>query len=339
MAAIALSEVPEQYGSDSVGAMYVAKVVLNDPSDMYTRRGLDQTPLEAATWSKQASAPYPPAMLLSFAGLYAVGEATGVGFYGMMVGVVALFLGLSLVYCWRTRWYVFPLLYGNFFYFGHRFFAVQDGSYLIMLTAVMVALVAARRAPALAHVCIAIAIVLKLSPLYYATNVGRMSRSSAAWFVATLVAGLLLPLLVWDGYFSIYTYQQEYKGSLAQTIGGLLIAGSFALTLWYVERRLAFDWEDRIGWGVVPLALYFGFALNSARHLLIVLLVPDKGGLRSLALALGMLVPTVFPHWVRFNSSLAITAGLLALTLAYYLDVIGWDRVRADLRQATGVPS
>ena len=48
---------PETRGTDTVGAIYAAKVILNDPSDMYTRAKLDQTPLEAATWTKEASAP------------------------------------------------------------------------------------------------------------------------------------------------------------------------------------------------------------------------------------------------------------------------------------------
>ena len=64
--------------------MYASRVILNDPSDMYTR-ALDQTPLEAETWSKQASSPYPPVTLLSQAALYAVGEAAGIGFYGAVL--------------------------------------------------------------------------------------------------------------------------------------------------------------------------------------------------------------------------------------------------------------
>jgi hypothetical protein len=47
----------ETYGTDSISDMYGAKVVLNDPSDMFTKERLAQTPLEAATWSKEASAP------------------------------------------------------------------------------------------------------------------------------------------------------------------------------------------------------------------------------------------------------------------------------------------
>src|SRR3954466_6651990 len=49
------------YGTDSISDMYESKVGLNDPADMYTKAELPQTPLEAATWTKAQSAPYPPA--------------------------------------------------------------------------------------------------------------------------------------------------------------------------------------------------------------------------------------------------------------------------------------
>ena len=111
-----LSGVPqyETYGPDTIGNSYVAKVVLNDPLDMYTKARLEQTPLEKATWTREESAPYPAAALLTAAGLYAIGTATGIGFYGMVVLLAALFIALSLWYFLNTRWYLFPVLYLNF---------------------------------------------------------------------------------------------------------------------------------------------------------------------------------------------------------------------------------
>src|SRR6188472_4603985 len=111
---------------------------------MYTKARLEQTPLEKATWTREESAPYPPAGLLTTAGLYAIGAATGIQFYGMVLLLAALFVALSLWYFLNTRWYLFPLLYLNFAYFGHRFVYVQDDSYLAMLVVVMLALVIAR---------------------------------------------------------------------------------------------------------------------------------------------------------------------------------------------------
>ena len=85
----------------------------------------------------------------------------------------------------------------------------------------------------------------------------------------------------------------------------------FAIVLRYVETRLGFDWEDRLGWGLVPFALLLALKMNVARHLLIVLLVPDKRGLRNIAAAVGLAVPAIFP--VPFNSSLAFaTLSLVA---------------------------
>ena len=74
------------YGPDTVADMYEAKVVLNDVRDMYTKREYNQTAREAQLWSKEASAPYPPVTLLAVAGLYKLGEVTGVGYYGMAPG-------------------------------------------------------------------------------------------------------------------------------------------------------------------------------------------------------------------------------------------------------------
>jgi len=112
---------PDTYGSDTIGAMYVAKVALNDVADLYAREHVEQTALERATWSKEASAPYPPATLLGFAALYAAGEWTGVGYYGAVLVLAGVFLAMSAWYFLDSRWYLFPALYANFAYFGERF--------------------------------------------------------------------------------------------------------------------------------------------------------------------------------------------------------------------------
>ena len=166
----------DTYGTDTIGNSYVAKVVLNDPLDMYTKVHLEQTPLEKATWTREASAPYPPAALLTAAGLYAIGAATGIGFYGMVLLLAALFVSLSLWYCLNTRWYLFPLLYLNFASLGHRFVYVQDDSYLAMLVVVMIALILARARRDASHLLMALAITMKLSPAAYAWAVLTMRR-------------------------------------------------------------------------------------------------------------------------------------------------------------------
>jgi len=322
----------ETYGTDTISDMYAAKVVLNDVSDMYTRTRLEQTPLEARTWSKEASAPYPPVMLLTEAGLYAIGEWTGAGFYGMIFGLACLFVALSLEYFIRTRWYLFPLLYLNFFYFSQRFVYVQDDSYLVMLVVVMAALLLARRRHEAAHTLMAIAITMKLSPLYYAKNVLGMKRGTRILFASVLAAGLLLPYFIWDNYLYIYRYGSALKGNWLSGASALVVVIPFTVILWYVETRLNFDMEDRVGWGLVPFAMLMGFKMNVARHLLIVLLVPDKRGVRNVAAAVGLGIPALFPTFIHFNSSLFVAAAGLFVGLIGYLEQIGWDVVRDDVQ-------
>jgi hypothetical protein len=323
---------PESYGTDTIADMYEARVVLHDVLDMYTKAKTEQTALEARTWSKEASAPYPPVSLLVEAGLFKVGEWTGVGFYWMIVGLACAFIALSLAMSWTTRWYVFPLLYLNFSYFSERFVHVQDCTYLVMLAFVMAALWLARRGRHGCHVLMALAITVKLSPLYYARNVLQMRRRDALLFIAIVAAGLVLPALIWNDYLYIYRYGSELKGHPLSGVGAGVLATLVALVVWYVETRGRFDLEDRVGWGLVPVAVFLGFKMNVARHLLVVLLVPDKRGVRNAAAAVGLAVPALLPGIVPFNSSLAIATGVLCFGLAGYLQRIGWHIVLDDLR-------
>jgi hypothetical protein len=178
----------------------------------------------------------------------------------------------------------------------------------------------------------ALAITMKLSPLYYVRNLAGMTRGMRAVFVTVLAAGLVLPILLFDNYLYIYRYGNEIKGNWLSALGALAIVFPFTVILAYVETRLRFDLEDRVGWGLVPLAMLLGLKMNVARHLLIVLLVPDKRGVRNAAAAAGLAVPALFPNLVRFNSSLSIATVLLFAGLAGYLQQVGWDVVRDDLQ-------
>jgi hypothetical protein len=318
------------YGNDTVGDGYEARVVLNDWRDMYTKTKVEMTPLEAATWPKEACAPYPPAVLLAEAGLYAVGTWLGIGFYGSMLTLAVVFVVVSARYFLQTRWYLFPALYLNFVYFSERFVYVQDCSYLVVLTVVMAALHLARRGHTASHAFVALATVMKLSPLYYAANLGAMRRRDAVLYIAIIVTGLVLPYFVWENYLYIFQYSAELKGDWDNAAAALLVVMPFALVLRYVETRLQFDWEDRVGWALVPFALLLALKMNVARHLLIVLLVPDKRGIRNIAAAIGLAAPMIIG--VPFNSSLGFAALVLVTGLTYYLREIGWERIRLDLR-------
>ena len=159
------------YGRDSIGNSYFAKVVLNDPLDMYTkarldrlrsRRRLDQGGISSLSAGGPAH------------GGGAVCHRSGVGNRLLRHGLLlaALFVALSLWYFLHTRWYLFPLLYLNFAYFGYRFVYVQDDSYLAMLVVVMIALILARARRQASHILLALAITMKLSPAVYVLGIG-----------------------------------------------------------------------------------------------------------------------------------------------------------------------
>ena len=99
--------------------------------------------------------------------------------------------------------------------------------------------------------------------------------------VAILLAGLMFPYFVWDNYLYIYRYGNDLKGDWASAAASLVFVVPFAIVLWYMEVRLDFDTEDHIGWGLVPFAMLLALKMNTARHLLIVYLVPDKRGIRN----------------------------------------------------------
>jgi hypothetical protein len=306
---------PETYGTDTIADMYEARVVLHDPRDMYTKRGVEQTPLEAATWSKAQSAPYPPLMLLTEAALLWIGQACGIGFYGMLILLAIAFLAMSAWYFSHTRWYVFPLLYLNFTYLAQRFVFVQDGSYLLVLVTVTAALLVARTRAALAHVLMAIAIDFKFSPLYYVTNIFGMKRRIAALFALLVVCGVILPLFLWRGYFDILRFNEGLKGHRSGAIVALACAVPFAALLWFVERRAPFDLEDRVGWSMVPFGMFLALKMNAPRHLLIALLIPDKRGWRNGVAAFALGLNAAFPSVVPLGPDLTIVTTLLFLVL------------------------
>jgi hypothetical protein len=71
--------------------------------------------------------------------------------------------------------------------------------------------------------------------------------------------------------------------------------------------------------------------MNVPRHLLILLLIPDKRGLRNLIAAFSLAVPAIVPG-ARFGASLPVATVLLFGVLGWHLNAIGWDTVRHDLR-------
>ncbi len=103
---------------------------------------------------------------------------------------------------------------------------VQDNTYLVMLVVIMAALFLARAGREACHALMAVAIIMKLSPLYYVKNVLTMRRRTAVVFVAILLAGLVLPYFVWDNYLYIYRYGNDLKGDWASAAASLALRGA-----------------------------------------------------------------------------------------------------------------
>jgi hypothetical protein len=171
---------------------------------------------------------------------------------------------------------------------------------------------------------------MKFSPLYHVRQLPLMPRRVALVFAGILISGLIIPALVWNNYTSIYLFHDAAKGSRGGLAAGLAFGAIFSVTLAYVETRLDFDLEDRIGWGLVPFAMFLAMKMNVPRHLLIVLLIPDKRAWRNVVAALALFV--VLVPGVRFGATLPVATVLLAGVLLGFLRTIGWQTVADDCR-------
>ena len=187
-----------------------------------------------------------------------------------------------------------------------------------MLACVMAALLLARGGRRrIATLLIAVATAMKLLPCLRA-----VCAADAAFHRVDLcgmvIAGLVLPYFVWSDYLGIYTFASERKGNdWLDIAGALLLAGPFTALLWYVEKRSSFNDEDRIGWSLVPFALFAGLLANSGRHLLIALIVPDRRAGRNLAAAVTLALHSLFPDVVRLGATVYIAAAALVAVLSY----------------------
>ncbi|HEV8547703.1 MAG TPA: hypothetical protein VGQ57_01725, partial [Polyangiaceae bacterium] len=159
------------YGCDYYSDAYGARTVYNHPADMYTRRLTEQTRPEMY-WPKRSVAPYPPAELFLLAGAHAIGAATGVGLYGVLIGADFVLMALVLAYALRVRWYLFPLLYTNVF-LAYRFWGIGSLNGLSVVLFLMLGVTLARARPNAAILSAVFAVCLKLTPVFFLTNFFR----------------------------------------------------------------------------------------------------------------------------------------------------------------------
>ena len=349
------------YGCDYYSDAFGARTVYNHPSDMYTRRLTEQTQAETY-WPKRSVAPYPPAELFLLAGAHALGEATGVGLYGVLIGADLLLMGLMLTYALRVRWYLFPLLYTNVF-LAYRFWGIGSLNGLLVVLFLMMGVMLARSRPNAAILSAVFAVCLKLTPIFFLTHFLRFRRGTALAAAALLFAGFVLPLFTLENYRYIYGFHATRDiGPLVRALGAfgvsgpnaatlaaaagwvlpLGLGGAFSLVLLYAQYKLDFTWEDRIGWAAVPFSLLFSLRMLSMRTLFESMVLPDRRHARSLwVFGMGLVDIALRLADVRtiIRDGVWDACGLVGLLLIcrHWLREIGMEAVRADLRSGFGL--
>jgi hypothetical protein len=342
------------YGCDYYSDAYGARTVYNHPLDMYTRRLTDQTRAETY-WQRRAVAPYPPAELLLLAGAHALGEATGIGLYGVLMSLDLLLLALTLFYSLKTRWYLFPMVELNVF-LAYRFWGIGSCNGLLVLLCLTLGVLVARARPALGSLLGVLAVCLKLTPVFFLTNFLRFRRSTALVAAAMLLAGFVLPLFVFENYRYIYGFHATRDiGPIVKALGAVGVSGAhaatlaavagwvlplvgggaFSLVLLYAQMKLDFTWEDRIGWAAVPFSLLFSLRMMSMRTLFEAMAIPDRRRTRSLwLLVMGCADMALRASGVRtiIRDGLWDLCGLVGLLLIarHWLGQIGGEQIRAD---------
>jgi hypothetical protein len=346
-----------EYGNDYYSDTYGARAVYNHPSDMYTRRLTEQT-LAETYWPKRSVAPYPPAALLLLAGVHAVGEALGIGFYGVLMGLDALLVGLVLAYALRTRWYLFPLVELNVF-LAYRFWGVGSCNGLLVVLCLMLGVFVARAKPVLGVLLGVFAVCLKLTPVFFLTNFLRFRRSAQLVAAVLLSAGFVLPFFVLENYRYIYGFHATrdigpivkalvalgldgpFTSQLAAILGWVLplaLGLLFSLVFLYAQLKLKFSWEDRIGWAAVPFSLLFSLRMLSMRTLFEAMAIPDARIVRSLWIfGMGLADMALRALDVRraLRDGVWDVLGILGMLLIcrYWLEQIGTEEIRADWRR------
>ena len=83
----------------------------------------------------------------------------------------------------------------------------------------------------------------------------------------------------------------------------------------------------------IVFAMFAALLVNSGRHLLIALVVPDKRAGRNIAAAAGLALHAMLPGVVRLGSMTYVMTAVLCIVLSYELRQIGWSTVLDDVRR------
>lgn len=342
------------YGCDYYSDTYGARTVYNHPLDMYTRRLTEQTHAETY-WTKRAVAPYPPFELLLLAGAHALGRATGIQLYGVLMALDAVLLAVVLGYSLRRRWYLFPLVELNVF-LAYRFWGIGSCNGLLVMLCLMLGVALARSRPVAGCLLGVFAVCLKFTPVFFLTNFLRFRRRTALAAGVLLLAGFVLPLFVFENYQYIYTFHATrdiapivsalgalglrgaHTATLAAVLGWIMpltLSGLFSLVLLYAQYKLDFTWEDRLGWAAVPFSLLFSLRMLSMRTLFEAMALPDRRVTRSLwlfGMGLADLALRLAGASTIVHDGLWDACGLCGLWLVsrHWFRQIGVEAIRAD---------
>ena len=322
-------QIREDIGTDFIADNYTAKVALNDPFDIYTKNSLNQTEQEAQTWTKEESSPYPPLAIYHITTIYKIGDILGIGFYGVVISLELILIIMVFLYFIKTNWYLIPIVYLNF-YLAHRFWWVGDATYLLVLIYIMMALFTVKKYKTISISLMAIATIIKFSPIYYIKNIFTMKKHQWILYISILVIGLILPFIIYKNYSYIYTFNSEKsEGFLLPFI----VAGSFSIALCYIEYRMKFNDEDIIGWASIPFAIFTVLSTYAVRHLLLLLIIPDKRGYRNIALLILIHLRLIMDKFDFDNRIIAWSSIICFLIIFMHMFIeIGLEKIISDIK-------
>ena len=131
-----------------------------------------------------------------------------------------------------------------------------------MLVVIMAALFLARARREACHALMAVAISMKLAPLYYVKNVLTMRPRTAVVFVAILL-GACAAYFVWDNYVHLPLRQRpQGRLGLGRGVACVRCRSRSSSGMW---RWLDFD-RKTASVGLVLFAMLLALKMNTARH-------------------------------------------------------------------------
>ncbi|MEM3341978.1 MAG: hypothetical protein QW728_04730 [Thermoplasmata archaeon] len=289
------------YFVDLYADAYAARVILNDPMDMYTRN-LPITWAESTCdgeqnynpqppWSNYDCAPYPPVALIPTAFAFWLGEETFDGFYNISVLLELIIAGMVIIYSLLTRRpFLFPLYFLSTF--TYAFFWKQTHFSFTLTTAfIVLALILfelKKEGSALFFLGLASAAkIFTLPVLAMTSRFGSRKRWIWFFFVVTVFVGLVVPFFIFDNYSYIFR-RENHRPVMSYLVGGII--GIEFLFLEFFTRG-----KDRevAMLSMVPMASYITLTgiLIVPPYFQLALLIPDRTYFRNV---LGILLTAIF---------------------------------------------